>query len=235
MSSNNIPKEIGLKTDEVIGNKIDWNELTEDTTPQRIKYRIINGRKVEDYRRNIFSSKVGDTEIVLQSTYSLAGKGLDKRFLATFGVGSCVVATLYDSSSKTGTMVHFDNRSNVIAAMKEIKKRLGGNPQDWQLRIVGGYRIDESSKAIVKNLRREAAFSKIPIMEEDILEGFQRGDIAVALDTETGELLDLSTNYTDSFTQKQKDAIGKKLGQIVSDPMIAIGKVEFLPNLFGEK
>lgn len=242
MNSDNIPEKIDsgfLKN--ISGKNIeknikkDWKNSLEGASPQQTKYKIIDGRKLVDYRRNVLSPKVEDTEIVLQSTYSLAGKGHGKRFLATFGVGSCVVVTLYDSSSKTGAMVHFDNRSNVIVAMREIEKRLGGNPQDWQLRIVGGYREDKSSKAIVEDLRKKAAFSKIALVEEDILEGFLREGLAVALDTETGELLDLPTDYTDKFTQEQKETVSKKLGQIVSNPMISIGKVEFVPNLLGKK
>lgn len=241
MNNDNIPEEIGsnfLKNalTKNIKEKIDWGKLMEGATPYKTKWRIMNGQRVVDYKRDILSPEVDDSEVVLQSTYSLAGKDFGKRYLVTFGAGPCVVATLYDPSSKTGAMVHFDNRSNVIVAMREIEKRLGGNPQDWQLRIVGGHKKNESSGEIIKDLRSKAAFSKIHITEEDILEeAALRKDISVALDTQTGELLDLPTNYTDNFTQEQKDTMGKKLGQIVSDPMISIGKVEFVPNLLGKK
>lgn len=227
MNSDNIPDKIDLDF---------LKKLTEITTPQQTKYKIINGRKLEDHKRDVLSPEIEESELVLQSTYSLAGKEFGKRYLVTFGVGPCVVATLYDSSSKTGAMVHFDSRSNVIVAMREIEKRLRGNPQDWQLRIVDGHKKNESSEEIIKDLRSKAAFSKIPIVEEDILENAAlRQDVDVALDTETGELLDLPTNYTDNFTQEQKDSMSKKLWHIVSDPMIAIGKVEFVPNLLGKK
>ena len=239
MSNDNFAEKIDLKPLDISGKNIlkpDWGKLAEATDPSTTKYRIINGEKVKGYERDILSPGIEDSEIVLQSTYSVAGRDSGKRYLASFAAGPCVIATPYDPSSKTGAMAHFDSRSNVAVAMREIGKKLGGNSQDWQMRIVGGHRRTESSKAIIKDLRGKATFAKIPIIEGDVLEeAGQRDSVSVALDTDTGMLYDLPTDYLKQLPKEQNDKLSELMQQLENDTMSRIGEVKFMPDLMGKK
>lgn len=200
--------------------------------PTTIKYRIDDGQIDYDYQRETVLPSLQDTQIVLQSTYSKAGGDTGKRFLESSGAGPCVIATLYDQESKTGFMVHFDSRSNVTAALKEMKKHLGENPDKWHMRIIGGYRSEESSRRIVGEIRNSAAFSKIILVEEDILEdGYMRKSVNVVLDTESGQLFDLPLEENKRFSESQIEQLKKRIDDIMNHPRVRLGEVKFIQNI----
>jgi hypothetical protein len=200
--------------------------------PSTTQYRIKDGQKDYDYKRDTLLPRIEDSQIVLQSTYSKAGGDTGIRFLETSGAGPCVVATLYDTVSKTGLMVHFDSRSNIAVAIKEMKKQLNGDSSKWQMRIIGGYLSEKSSISIVEEIRNSANYSKIPIIEEDILKnGSLRRDVNIVLDTETGNLYDLPEDAMNRYSQTQKETLGLRLEELLTDQRVAMGEVKFIQNI----
>lgn len=212
--------------------KPNLTEYLKKLKPSTSKYRLEEGQKVFDYERDTILPKIEVSQIVLQSTYSIAGGDTGKRFLETSGAGPCVVATLYDPATKTGMMVHFDSRSNVAAALKEMKKQLNGDSNIWQMRIIGGYKSDSSSINIIEEIRNTANISKIPIIEEDILEdGSVRKDVNIVLDTENGYLFDLSEDAANRYSQSQKETIALRFDELLEDQSAVMGEVKFIKDI----
>jgi len=212
--------------------KVDSVQLAEALKPKKTKYRIEQGVRNENYQREVLAPPIEDSRIVLQSTYSVAGGESGKRFIESSGAGPCVIATLYDASTKTGTMVHLDSRSNVITAVKNMKNKLASESSDYQFRIVGGLETNDSSRRIVEELRNSASAFNFPIVEEDILEnGSVRKSVSVVLDSDTGKLYDLPADENSRFSQEQREKMGETIRTIATDQMVALGQVKFIEDV----
>lgn len=205
-----------------------------DLKPTTTHYKISEGRRERYYAREVLAPQSENTRPVLQSTYSVANGETGKRFLATSGAGPCVIATLHDQSTNTGIMTHFDSRSLVSVAMRDIAKQLGKmDLHKYNMRIIGGYQSDESSQSIVQQLRGFARFKNIQIIEEDVLQAAEvRKSANVVLDTMTGELYDLPDDYLKtSLSEEQRQKIAQRQTEIMNDPLVAIGGVKYIGDL----
>lgn len=215
--------------------KVDLCRDPRERTIIRKNNRIHEKPKEEIHKRQELSPPVSESQVVLQSTYSIAGKETKKRYLETTGAGPCVVATLYDPIKKLGSMVHFDNRSNIPRTIREMIDKMGGDSSKMQMRIIGGYEEEKSSQGIVEQLRTIARLDNTIIVEEDVLQNSkERESVDVVMDTETGEVFDLPSNHSERFSLTQMDKIKARMEMILEDPLTKIGKVRFIENFLDE-
>ena len=204
-----------------------------DLGPDTSHYKIVNGEHVVGYQRETILPPIEEVQSVVQGTYAVAGGETGKRYLETGQVSPCVVVTLYEPSTKKGVMAHFDSRSKVLFALRDMRKEFGEGDHGLEMRIVGGYIEEKSSAEIVKEIQGVSASRQIPIVEQDVLKsGLERSDVSVALDTMTGELFDLPKHYLLQYPSEHSRKLSKKLHEITEeDPLGKAGIVQRLNGL----
>ena len=218
--------------------KLNSNELEENNIKEKPSIEEVlkpttrrtrldsRGSKEYDYEREFLNPTLNETQVVLQSTFSCAGKDLNKRYIETIGAGPCVIVTLYDTENHNGAMAHLDSRSDVLKALEIMAQKINHNKSSLEVRIIGGHIQERSSRQIISSISGFALRTGNKIVEEDILS--DEDSKSVVLDTETGKLYNLPDNYVNKFSKIQLDKYINKMEEIQNDYELDMGKTIYL-------
>jgi chemotaxis receptor (MCP) glutamine deamidase CheD len=111
----------------------------------------------------------------------------EKPLVGTWGLGPCVGVSLWNPDTRTASVVHLDPTQDIPKALREMLGQLGGQGQNLQARIIGGW--TNASERTLMHARAFLAHQGISIVQEDTL-GFEdtAGSRGFILDSRTGQI-----------------------------------------------
>jgi chemotaxis receptor (MCP) glutamine deamidase CheD len=144
---------------------------TDRTQPQVIS--PTDARKLED--------------LEFAGMFQIKSSSPGKPLVGTWGLGPCVGVSLWNSRTKTASVVHLDPTQSVPDTLQEMLDSMGGRSSGIEARIIGGWTgFSERTLLHARSFMQERG---IAIIQEDTL-GFEtaKGSRGFIVDSRTGRL-----------------------------------------------
>lgn len=141
-------------------------------------------------RQSLAAAALLNSNSVGQGEFGISRFGAGaSQYLQTVGLGPCVALVLYDKTNQAGAMAHNDIKEprRVLETLLDGLSQIGSTAEKLEARIIGGDDHEGFSAGQIAKLRSALQERNIPVLEQDILGS---GSRSIALDTETGEVLD---------------------------------------------
>lgn len=157
---------------------------------RRIRELQESAQKIKPKRDYISGPNELVTNEVFQGKFGITRPGEDRTpFLKPSGLASCVALSLWDESTKTGLVAHFDVATDVPASftiMLNMLRRAGVDINNLKAKIIGGW--TESSEKLILDIQDELKDISIPIVQQDILGPGGNEARSIIIDVRTGQV-----------------------------------------------
>lgn len=182
-------------------------QLLTRLVPGRYVIEKFSDKLVKTFEERPMTSDIRGANTVGMGEFGISKFGVSRtRYIQTFGVGPCVVITLYDKSTKTGMVAHFNGDTEMgyedikqsVRTILEKLGRAGVNMETLEARVIGG--VTCRSETLLNMIFSTLNSENIKVIEKDIL-GCKARD--VMLDVGSGDVYGYSETIHDRAKSKR--------------------------------